>query len=280
MIKICQYCEKEYKTYKSKSKFCSSQCSSNKQTKKVSKVCNHCKNEYEVHKYREETSLFCSIECRESAQYKLGFDGENKICTECKDKKPLSEFWKGRTKCKTCEKERNRLYYEGNKEYISEWGKKYRVLNLEKLRIQKRIYTENNRESVRDRRKKWCDKNREKIRILKVKSEQVRRAKLKNTAATLTHEEWLDNLKYFNNECAYCGEKENLQQEHFIPVKNGGGYEKKNIIPACPFCNRSKGDRDFYAWYDWQSFFSMERAKKIELFIERNTEGRPSRNGS
>lgn len=119
-----------------------------------------------------------------------------------------------------------------------------------------------------------------KVKLQRVKDEQIRRARKNMAISTLTHKEWMDNLHYFDESCAYCGTKNDLQQEHFIPLKDGGGYEKKNIIPACSFCNRSKGDRSFYEWFEWQAFFSMERAMKIEKFVEQNTEGSPSGNGS
>lgn len=281
LIKICQNCQQEYKTYKSKSKFCSSKCTGESQSNKILKVCQHCGNEYKVHKYRDNTSLFCSSECREKAQYLPGFDGENKICTDCHELKPLSGFWNGRTKCKDCLKKRSQSYYEKNKDKIAEWGRKYRTENIELLRNQKRIYRAKNREEVRKGHKKWRDKHPEYVKLQRIKDEQVRRARKYKTVSDLTHDDWLDTLEYFNNECAYCGRKEDLQQDHFIPVKNGGGYEKVNIIPACPFCNQSKGDRDFYRWYEWQSFHSIERWLNIEeFFIEHNTEGSPSGNRS
>ena len=276
MIKICAQCGEEYKTYKSKSKFCSQKCSAENQSKKVLKICEHCGEEYLTHKYMEDTSKFCSHECRKAAQYLPGFDGENKICTECNILKPLSEFGNVRTKCKACETIKMHEYYEKNKEKIQKYAKEHRDTEKEKERNRK--YREKNRESVRALHRAWKWKNIEHVRLKRIFDQ----GKKRSAFATLTVEEWFDTLDYFNHECVYCSDKEGkLQQEHFICVKNGGGYEKKNILPSCKKCNQSKGNKDFYDWYDHQPFFSMKRAMKIEIFIiEHNTEGNPSGNGS
>lgn len=163
MKKVCTQCNKEYQTYKTKSKFCSKVCSSNNQSKKIMKTCEYCKINFSVHKYREGSSRFCSSNCREKAQYKLGFDGENKICTSCRNPKPLTDFWKGRTKCKDCEKSRNREWYEQNKEHVAIKGKEYRDCNFEKLKAQKDEYKKANKENYRRYLREWKKRNKEKV---------------------------------------------------------------------------------------------------------------------
>lgn len=78
MIKVCEYCSKEYKTYKKNSKFCSRECSAQNQNKKVEKVCRLCGKSYFVHKYREHTSNYCSKTCHDSV------GKTNYICKYCK----------------------------------------------------------------------------------------------------------------------------------------------------------------------------------------------------
>ena len=90
----------------------------------------------------------------------------------------------------------------------------------------------------------WRAKNPERWRILSQNHAELRRARLKNVEATLTHDEWAEILEYFGHACAYClktGIK--LEQEHIEPVARGGGHTADNVIPACRSCNATKHDR-------------------------------------
>lgn len=65
------------------------------------------------------------------------------------------------------------------------------------------------------------------------------------------------------NCCAFCGSKDNLVVEHFIPRAKGGPHAIGNILPACHTCNTSKRDHDPQAWYRQQPFFSQRRWRLI-----------------
>lgn len=78
--------------------------------------------------------------------------------------------------------------------------------------------------------------------------------------------EWVAVLEFFNHECAYCGKKEGLEQEHIIPVDKGGKYEIGNIVPACRSCNASKGKKDFKEWYSKSDVFNQKRFENITLY--------------
>lgn len=58
----------------------------------------------------------------------------------------------------------------------------------------------------------------------------------------------------FNQSCAYCKTPigfDELEFDHFVPVKKGGKTEPSNMLPSCPACNRGKGgkrDKDPYQW--------------------------------
>lgn len=48
------------------------------------------------------------------------------------------------------------------------------------------------------------------------------------------------------NYCVYCRQQtSNIQFEHAVPLSRGGNSTIENIQRACPFCNQSKGARDF-----------------------------------
>lgn len=71
---------------------------------------------------------------------------------------------------------------------------------------------------------------------------------------TLTLEEWIETLDFFEYSCAYCGVHQDdldrsLEQDHIIPVSKGGGYTAGNIVPACKSCNASKNNQDLIEWY-------------------------------
>ena len=49
----------------------------------------------------------------------------------------------------------------------------------------------------------------------------------------------------FNYRCAYCGRKGiELTKDHIVPLTNGGTDSIDNIVPACEYCNKSKGTKD------------------------------------
>lgn len=78
---------------------------------------------------------------------------------------------------------------------------------------------------------------------------QRRRAKKANAEHSLTKEDWQFALEYFEYSCAYCGRTGiSLCQEHFVPLAAGGGYTKRNILPACKRCNYSKHQSPFNDW--------------------------------
>ena len=44
--------------------------------------------------------------------------------------------------------------------------------------------------------------------------------------------------------CQYCGRPSaHLTLDHVLPKKNGGRYGWRNLVSACPQCNRHKGSR-------------------------------------
>lgn len=218
-----------------------------------------------------------------------------KKCTQCQKEFPLTEeYWpkEKRVKsglsawCKGCKyrkqnewkksnkktvilygKEYRKKYSDEHKEYMKEWKAKnaehierYNKMTKEaKLEYDKKWHEENP-----DYRNEWAKNNPEKVRATK----QRRRARAINALDDLTKEEWEETLSYFSNSCAYCGETdEKLEMEHVIPVYNGGGFTKSNIIPSCKPCNASKGIKPFYGWYKEYKDYDKKREEKILRFI-------------
>lgn len=211
-----------------------------------------------------------------------------KICTKCGEEKPATaEYFrkaKGgknglRGQCKVCDKEYNKEYNEPyNKQYRKEHADKvkeccdrYYKENADKIKEYGKQYRIENKEKIKEKDKLYRRSNPQRTAFHK----QNRRARAKELPATLTVEQWERIKDDFGNRCAYCGKKKKLEQEHFISLSKGGGYEYGNIIPACKSCNCSKGDKEYFEWYPEQEFYSKERERKALEHIERSPSTRP-----
>lgn len=69
------------------------------------------------------------------------------------------------------------------------------------------------------------------------------RARLIGAEGRWTAAEWDALVALFGGRCAYCGSERPLTIDHRVPLSRGGSNEIANIVPACGFCNRSKGAR-------------------------------------
>ena len=80
---------------------------------------------------------------------------------------------------------------------------------------------------------------------------------------------WKDRIKEnWGWQCAYCGSHENLTLDHVKPRSLGGPDTSKNVVGACQGCNHSKGHTEWREWYEEQHFYSWERMKSIEAWIQ------------
>lgn len=56
--------------------------------------------------------------------------------------------------------------------------------------------------------------------------------------------------------CAYCGKElagSYYEIDHIMPVARGGLTEIRNLVLACPECNRAKGDRSPFSWEQYKN---------------------------
>jgi len=164
-------------------------------------------------------------------------DGEEvKFCSCCNEFVNLENYISKGYKCRSCGKRSSNEYRN------SEQGKR----------------------TKKEYAKKYYENNKERIYEYVYKRFETS----KNLPFNFTNKDWKETLKHFNNECAYCGDKNNnLQKEHVIPVSKGGGYVKTNIVPACPSCNMSKSNRYMEEWYEKKDFFNSGRLKKIHRWV-------------
>jgi hypothetical protein len=116
-----------------------------------------------------------------------------KICSKCKEEKPLSEFYKKstskarsntaeintyRSECKLCKKQ----YDETNKNWRKAYNREYRKTNMERLEKNRKIYYRDNFEMIQaksklyhaankeernDSSRQWRKENEEKVRLIR-----------------------------------------------------------------------------------------------------------------
>lgn len=139
----------------------------------------------------------------------------------------ISNFGKNATRwdglrgwCKSCEREKSQEYYDKND------GAK---------RARDWVKTEKGRKSKSSTmRKVWAKRRGSYVKF------------------DLDDEEKI--YKLCNECCAYCKSYvsfDELEFDHFIPVKRGGMTEPKNMLPSCSQCNRGRGgkfNKDPYQW--------------------------------
>jgi 5-methylcytosine-specific restriction endonuclease McrA len=97
---------------------------------------------------------------------------------------------------------------------------------------------------------------------------RARKARIRAMEKNYTAQDWQRALAYFGNKCAYCGTEGDLQQEHFVPVRDGGNYTPDNIIPACGPCNAEKQGRDPFKWLVVEKRKLREYIKIEDYFLQ------------
>ena len=69
--------------------------------------------------------------------------------------------------------------------------------------------------------------------------------------------------------CAYCGVKsKQLTLDHVLAESKGGIKSRKNLVPACARCNKSKGSKHLTDWYIAKLPFYCE--KRLQKILHRN----------
>jgi len=238
------------------------------------KVCKSCKTEKDISEFYKD---------------KYAKDG---LCNNCKECRKIYC-----TENKIRISERSKQYNDKHKEHKAEYDKQYRIKtethrleymkiyrenHKEKMKKYSKEYWNKNKEQIRERIKKWTEKHYDRrvtlIRLWQINNNERCRiawqksaAKRKQLPSTLTIYQWESIKRYFGNSCAYCGSRENLQQDHFIPLSKGGEYTHNNIVPACEKCNTSKKATSFFEWYPKQAFYSKTRNKNILDFLNYNS---------
>lgn len=125
--------------------------------------------------------------------------------------------------------------------------------------------------NIKDRNKKYRLSRKEKIQVYHANYF----ARKRQLPDTLTKQEWLTCLEYFNYACAVCGisfDDTIPHADHWIPLASDKctGTVATNMICLCKSCNSSKNSRMPDVWLEWK--YGIHQAnvilKRIETYFE------------
>lgn len=209
--------------------------------------CKQCKSEWFKNNYKPSDKITRLSEMVVNGETVLA-----KVCTVCKELKPLVEYSNvnngvgGKlSKCKECGNKKCREYKEKNREKIREYDRLKWKNNTDTERYRKAM--RHNKMKSSERYKVWASKNKELIGI-KNKVSYYKRKSLKNT---LSIDQINETLEHFGHKCALSG-SETFVLDHFIAINTASvGTVQGNIIPLSPFLNTSKKDRNPFEWVNW-----------------------------
>ena len=143
----------------------------------------------------------------------------------------------------------------GTREHKFENGKEYKWCSSGHWELVENFYTHSSRW---DRLRSAC-MTHEKAYPSNNKGRKPWHTRIHNSIRRLAFVSWTeeDELKIYNlchQSCAYCQTPlllEDVEFDHFIPVKLDGKTEPSNMLPSCSNCNRGrcgKFNKDPYEW--------------------------------
>jgi hypothetical protein len=89
----------------------------------------------------------------------------------------------------------------------------------------------------------FADKDRRKFERLKNKFSGKKSDEVKYERTRISEEVRIAVWRRDQGRCARCGNRENLEYDHIVPVTKGGGNTERNVELLCQDCNRAKGNR-------------------------------------
>jgi 5-methylcytosine-specific restriction endonuclease McrA len=90
------------------------------------------------------------------------------------------------------------------------------------------------------------------------------RAQSVGLPGTLSLAQWINALIYFNFKCAYCGQTDFRDLEHYLPIELQGGTTVTNCVPSCRHCNNRKQDKHPT---DFERLFPTDNITRIKAYF-------------
>jgi 5-methylcytosine-specific restriction endonuclease McrA len=122
---------------------------------------------------------------------------------------------------------------------VNEWRKK----NAHRRNAADRVRNAKNRKQVREYARTWAAANPEKVKEHIFTKNHNRRARIVSAIGRNTAPERRRLLDSYLGRCAYCFSAKAKHFDHVVPLSRGGSNDIDNLVPACAFCNVSKGNR-------------------------------------
>ena len=175
-----------------------------------------------------------------------------------------------KSECKSCRSinRKDRVKF-GYHQYNSEKAKVYYSRHKKQIAQRNKRYDDRHKDSTIARKRKWRNEHKKQASLSSLISLHKKEAQDNGLANSYTVSDWKECLIFFEYKCAYCGSKDNIEQDHFIALSNGGSYTKNNIVPCCKKCNIQRSNILFEEWYPKQNFYSEERLSRINEYFKR-----------
>ena len=187
-----------------------------------------------------------------------------KVCSRCKQEKPLSDFYyrkkrsRYRSACKVCIAAYKKItgpatqkrYYDSAKGKATR--KRYYAQNREKIITAQKEYKIKNKDILAKKRKEWYSENRDEIlskrRLWNLTPEgRYKQYKYKAKERGLSFELSFEQFcGLWQKPCTYCGAS--IDTIGIDRVDNSIGYNIKNIVSCCFSCNTKKGQMTCEQW--------------------------------
>jgi 5-methylcytosine-specific restriction endonuclease McrA len=155
-------------------------------------------------------------------------------CSNCLATKPLVDFSKQATcnagyrhECQACRNAKARQWYLENKDRRQKTVQAWRLANKDKIDKASASWTKANGER-------------------KSSHYHARKARLRSNGVYQISAKELKRI--YLSSCFYCGAKENITQDHVVPIHRGGQHSIGNLIAACQKCNSSKQHKTITEW--------------------------------
>ncbi len=181
---------------------------------------------------------------------------EKKVCTKCKEEKDVTEFHTHRKKCKECISEYKKKYYIINKDKII----KHRNINKEKIKVSQKEYYIKNKEKLneygveyrKNNREKRIEINREYRKNNKEKIKEIDKEYRKNNKEKINKRRniRLKNDPIYKLRCNICS----LIHKNFTTK----GYTKNSRTHKILGCTyeefKTHIESQFKEWMDWGNY--------------------------
>jgi 5-methylcytosine-specific restriction endonuclease McrA len=145
--------------------------------------------------------------------------------------------------CKKCyDKHRNMINHDKR---VAQWSEYNKTHRLSRSKYHKDYFAKN-RDIKLAYCRQWFKGN---LDAHLKRAQYMKLHRYKRYVGGVSLQEWQILIMKYNNKCAYCGKDGardmygHLTMDHVIPLSRGGQHSINNILPACAYCNDSKGSK-------------------------------------